>query len=156
VARDGMTAIASDPDRDVVWRVDLEQSYADRGCPTRADGTSECSPILSVTQLEPGDEPGRVVEDDNGGIHVLLRRAGAVASFDPAFPQRVQRIPVCAEPRGIVYDSDEDTLVVACTSGDLVTLSVADGHEVRRADLGNDLRDVVKTNGVMYATRFRS
>lgn len=142
VSQDGRTAIASDPDRDVVWRVDLERGAT--------------QPILSMTRLEENDEPGRVVEDARGRIHVALRRGGAIASFDPAFPQHVQRIPVCPEPRGLVYDADEDTLIVGCTSGDLVTVSASSGEELRRSDLGNDLRDVVKTDGRVYATRFRA
>src|SRR5687768_3891719 len=49
IARDGRTAIASDPDRDRVWRVDLLSHL-----------------VLSSTVLEPGDEPGRLVEDSSG------------------------------------------------------------------------------------------
>src|SRR5688572_20123928 len=56
VSRDRRTIVASDPDRDRVWMVDV--------------------PTLSVAhevELEPGDEPGRIAEDAFGRIHVVMR-----------------------------------------------------------------------------------
>jgi len=142
VSQDGRTAIASDPDRDVVWRVDLRRDSAQS--------------VLSMTRLEQDDEPGRVVEDARGRIYVALRRGGAIAAIDPAYAQHVERFPVCAEPRGLAYDEGLDALIVGCTSGDVVTLSARDGRELRRTDVGNDVRDIVESDGRLYASRFRS
>src|SRR5205823_5468718 len=53
VSRDGKLAVAADSDRDRVYVVDLEQ---------RA--------LRWDVALEAGDEPGRVVEDGAGRVHV--------------------------------------------------------------------------------------
>src|SRR5262245_25415736 len=81
-------AVVSNPDDDLVHFVSLD--------------------TLDVTTvaLEAGDEPGRAVEDEYGRVHVILRRAGAVvsfqggvASFDSITPStgwtRVDRRDVC-------------------------------------------------------------
>src|SRR5262245_8177241 len=54
IARDGHTAIASDPDRDVVWFVDLD---------TR---------VVQSVRYATGAEPGRLVEDDANHVFVAL------------------------------------------------------------------------------------
>src|SRR5580704_772700 len=46
VLRDGVTAVASDPDRDAIYVVNLSTST-----------------LTQTFSLAPGDEPGRVVED---------------------------------------------------------------------------------------------
>jgi len=149
ISQDGRTAIAADPDHDLVWRVDL-----------RAVGADPSVAVLSATALEPGDEPGRVVEDATGRIHVALRRGGAIASFDPNEAQDVRRTPVCPEPRGLAYEASTDRLHVACTNGELVTLPAGGGPEVRRLQLEPDLRDVVVRSGPygdrLVVSRFRS
>ncbi len=145
VSRDGRTAFASDPDRDLVWAVDL-------GDPV--DGAPPA--VRFATALEPGDEPGRLAEDARGWIHVALRSGGAVASFDPGFAQDVRRTSVCPEPRGIAYDMATDLLHVACTSGELVSLGAADGVEVRRLQLARDLRDVLVEGDGLLVSRFKS
>src|SRR5262249_4773283 len=66
LAADGNTAVAADPARDAVWWTDVE---------SRAD------PVSGVA-LAPGDEPGRLLQDGAGFIHVVLRGAGAVATID--------------------------------------------------------------------------
>ncbi len=139
LSRDGNTAFASDPDRDLVWMVDLA-----RGA------------ILATTALEPGDEPGRIAEDATGHIHVVLRRAGEIASIDPAFAQDVRRRRVCSEPRGIAHDDARGVLHVACTGGELVTLPAGAGPEIRRLQLDRDLRDVVVDGDRLLVTRLRS
>ena len=62
---DGKTAVASNPDRDQVSFVDLTTNT-----------------VRATTMLMPGDEPGRLVEDGAGRVHVALRRGGAVATLD--------------------------------------------------------------------------
>ena len=57
-------AVAADSDRDVVWMVDLKTNA-----------------VVQVA-LKEGDEPGRVIEDGDGRVHVALRRSGEVATID--------------------------------------------------------------------------
>ncbi|MCA9608301.1 MAG: hypothetical protein KC619_21980, partial [Myxococcales bacterium] len=138
VTRDGHWAIASDPARAAIHVVDLE-----RGTQT------------ARIDLGPQDEPGRVGEDLAGGVHVVLRRAGVIASIDPASGRVTHRTTVCAAPRGIDVDPADGNLVVACAEGQLVRLTPA-GDIVRRVTLDHDLRDVVAQDGRIYVSRFRS
>jgi mono/diheme cytochrome c family protein/DNA-binding beta-propeller fold protein YncE len=136
----GNEAIASLPEHDRVVRVDLDA------------GT-----VLSSTALEAGDEPGRIALDAQGRIHVVLRGAGAIATIDPAQPERaVARRTVCAEPRGLAYDPVDDVLFVVCRSGELVTLPSGGGDALRRVSLDDDLRDVIVDGPVLRISRFRA
>ena len=65
ISSDGARAIVSDPDRDRIVTIDL------------ATGTT-----LKDLALSPGDEPGRLVEDALGRVHVALRRGGAIVTID--------------------------------------------------------------------------
>jgi DNA-binding beta-propeller fold protein YncE len=138
VTADGHTAVAADPDRDRVWFVDLA---------TRA--------LLGGVALEPGDEPGRVVADASGRVHVALRRGGAVVTLDLATRAIVARRAVCAAPRGIAFDAAAGALHVACAGGELVTLPVAGGAPTRTLHLERDLRDVLVQGDTLLVTRFR-
>jgi mono/diheme cytochrome c family protein len=132
-------AVAADPDRDRVWIVDLDAKR-----------------VTHEVALAAGDEPGRGAADAKGNVHVALRGSGQIATIRVASGEIVARTPVCAAPRGIAYDAGHDTLHVACTGGDLVTLSAADRHVVRRVRLDRDLRDVMVNGDVLLVTRFRS
>jgi hypothetical protein len=139
VLSDGKTAVAADPDRDAIYVVDL--------------------PSRTVTQtigLEPGDEPGRLVEDGAGRVHVALRGGGAVVTCDPKAGQVIARRPVCAAPRGLAYDAGTDRVHVACHDGQLVSLPAAGGDPLRRLQLDDDLRDVLVDGDTLLVTRFRS
>lgn len=139
VTSDGMLAVAADPDRDRVSIVDLAQHA-----------------VVHTVDLGAGDEPGRVVEDDAGLVHVALRRGGAVVSIDVASGTIVSRRPVCGAPRGIAFDAASKDLQVACADGTLVTLPSAGGDVSRRISLGVDLRDVVVTPTGLVVSRFKS
>jgi len=139
VLADGTTAVAADPDRDVVWIVDL----------------STQSLVHQVT-LQPGDEPGRVAEDAAGRVHVALRRGGALVSIDPKAGSVLARRAVCPAPRGLAYDASADALQVACMDGRLVTLPAAGGAATRTVQVDSDLRDVVIQGGQLYVSRFRA
>lgn len=139
VTADGKTAVAADPDRDRVFFVDLASKMR-----------------VGELALNPGDEPGRVVEDGAGRVHVVLRRGGAVVSIDVASRAQLARRDVCAAPRGIAYDAASDTVHVACAGGDLVTLPAAGGAATAKRNLGRDLRDVVVAGGKLWVTRFRT
>ena len=137
VSEKGM-AVASDPDRDRVFLVDLA---------TR-----------KVTAIEtPGRaEPGRVVIDGSGRAHVALRRAGEVWSIDLSTREVFATRAVCPAPRGLAYDAQLDALHVACDTGELVTLPASGGASTRSLFLGRDLRDVVVDGDAVLVSKFRS
>ena len=137
VARDGRTVIASDPDRDRVYVVDV---------PSRT--------VKHSLKLAAGSEPGRVAVDVHGKAHVALRSAGKVATIDLATGTVAER-SVCIAPRGIAYDATADTIHVACAEGVLVSTPL-DGRAERRVKLDVDLRDVVVTKSKIYVSRFRA
>jgi len=138
VTADGKTAVAADPDRDQVYLVDV------------------ASKSVRVTVLQPGDEPGRLVEDGAGRIHVALRRGGAVVTIDPKTATVTSRQAVCPAPRGLAYQVVGDLVHVACTGGELVSLPAAGGTAMRTLTLDRDLRDVVLgSNGTLLVSTFR-
>ena len=137
--KDGVTAVAADPDRDRVWIVDTEKLS-----------------LRGSIALEAGDEPGRGVEDGAGRVWVALRRGGALAALDVAAMKVAARVPVCAEPRGVAYDPASDQIHVACAGGELVSLVAKTGAEVRRLRLDRDLRDVLLDGDGLRVSRFRS
>lgn len=140
VTRDGRRAVISDPDRDRIATIDL--------------ATRE---VLADVALAAGDEPGRLVEDDDGRIHVVLRRGGALVTVpDPTSSHDIVRRIACSEPRGIAYDAAADTLHVACASGELVSFAAGGGDAIRRLRLDRDLRDVVVSGAGLIVTRFRT
>jgi len=141
VLGDGITAVASDPDRDTIYVADL------------VPGTVRVSHALS-----PGAEPGRVVEDGSGRVHVLLRGAGALLTLAPGSFAALGQRPVCAAPRGITWHRGADVLVVACAGGELVTLASdpAVAAPLRTLKLERDLRDVVVRGEDLMVSRFRA
>src|SRR4051812_46886314 len=66
VLHDGLTAVAADPEHDRVVVVDLAATS-----------------VSSTIALGAGDEPGRLVEDGAGRVHVALRGGGALLTIDP-------------------------------------------------------------------------
>ncbi len=136
VTKAGDHAFIADPDRDRILDLDLGQGT-----------TTELA-------LQAGDEPGRLVEDGAGRIHVALRRGGALVTI--AADQIVDRHAVCGEPRGLAWDAATDVIHVACDGGELVTLPAAGGDPVRALRLDRDLRDVLIVNGELYVSRFRA
>ncbi len=138
VTSDGV-AVAADSDRDLVWVVDL--------------GTQSVSSVA----LKAGDEPGRVVQDAKGRVHVALRGAGAVATIDLTSKSVVDRTPVCSAPRGLAYNSSTNMVHVACAGGELIMLSAAGGAPLRTLRFADrDLRDVIINGEGLIVTRLRS
>ena len=136
---DGNTLIAADPDRDAIYVVDI----ASRSLQRRIE-------------LQPGDQPGRLVQDKTGKVHVALRGGKAVASFGLAVDAPVTRTGVCDLPRGLAYDGASDRLFVACAEGALVQVDPAAMKPISKLDLGRDLRDVIVRGQQLFVTRFRS
>jgi mono/diheme cytochrome c family protein len=133
----GNVAVAADPDRDVVYVVDLDA------------GT-----LRHAIVLEPGDEPGRVEAGADGVAFVSLRGAGQVATLDLQAGTVVARRSLCPDPRGLAYDADAATLHVACADGAL--LHAPDVGDVERELLDPDLRDPVLVDGQLWVSSFRA
>lgn len=131
-------AVAADPDRDLVWLVDLNDNS------------------FSQVTLQDGDEPGRSVEDGKGRVHVALRRGGAVATIDLVSGKVVDRTAVCPAPRGIAFDAKTDSVHVACAGGELVTLPAAGGKATKVQHLDKDLRDVIVSGDRLIVSKLRS
>ncbi len=145
VLSDGRTAVAADSDRDQVYIVDLASNQ------------------LSFTvALQAGDEPGRIIQDAAGLVHVALRSGGAVATIDPTTGTIVGRRALCAAPRGLAVQTSAtgaSTLHVACAGGELVSIDATPSAQTptRTLDLGRDLRDVVvSTSGRLLVSTFRT
>jgi mono/diheme cytochrome c family protein len=139
VLASGTTAVAADPDRDRIYVVDLTAQKK-----------------IADVLLQAGDEPGRVLEDGKGRVHVVLRRGGAIVTLDPTTWTVTARRAVCAAPRGVAWDSNGDQLYVACAGGEFITMPAAGGAITNTAQLDRDLRDVVVTSTGIYVSRFRS
>jgi DNA-binding beta-propeller fold protein YncE len=145
ILSDGHTAVAADSDRDQIYVVDL---LAGR--------------VSATVALNFGDEPGRVVEDADGRVHVALRGGGAVATIDPKLSSGealLARRSLCSAPRGLAFDKSTNELHVACAGGELVSIGAAPTATTptRTLSLGRDLRDVVvSTNGRLMVSTFRT
>ncbi len=101
-------------------------------------------------------DPGRLAEDAAGHVHLVLRRAGELLTVDPASGAVLARRSVCAAPRGLAYQAEEDRLLVACASGALVAMPAEVGGTASvLAWLPEDLRDVLWHRGRIYVSRFR-
>jgi hypothetical protein len=139
LAADGTHAFASDPDRDSIYVVDL--------------GAQK---VTHTIALKAGDEPGRLVQDGAGLVHVALRGGGALATVDPTKGSIVARRSVCPAPRGVAWDASTDLVWVACATGELVALPSAGGNSTQSLVVERDLRDVVVSNGSLSVTKLRS
>ncbi len=133
----GDFAVVSDPDRDLIHIVDLKLGS-----------------VRGTVRLTVGSQPTRAVEDNRGLIRVALRGSGQVATVGLADASLRNVTSVCAEPRGLAWDSARTTLLVACAGGELVSLPSTGSTSVRR--LGEELRDVVVRNGQVQVSTFRS
>ncbi len=135
----GHKAAVADPENDQVLIVDL-------------DGPA----VTGVVALQKGDEPGRLVEDGTGRVHVALRSGGALVTIDPVSVSVVARQTVCTYPRGLAYDARNDSIYVACAGGELLTLPAGGGAATRELKLERDLRDVVIDGDRLLVSRFRT
>jgi hypothetical protein len=135
----GSLAVASDPDRDALYVID-----------------TSAGALLKTIALQSGDEPGRLVEDGAGRVHVALRSGGALVTVDPIAGTVLARRPVCPAPRGVAWDSTTDRVWVACATGELVALPAAGGPIAMQWVVERDLRDVIVKSGAISVTKFRS
>jgi mono/diheme cytochrome c family protein len=138
VLHDGVTAVVADPDRDRIVLVDLA---------ARA--------VRQDLALPAHSEPGRIAEDTHGRVHVVLRGAASLLSLDPSTGATEIR-HVCDMPRGVAFDDARDELLVACRTGELVSLPAAGGAASVLAHPADDLRDVIVAEGRRFVTTFRT
>jgi hypothetical protein len=137
VTRDGTRAVIADPDRDRVVIVDLALERVDR-----------------IVELAAGAEPGRVIEDGVGRLHVALRGSGQLLTLTGS--DRELRA-ICGEPRGLAWQATGDVVHVACATGELVSVPAGGGDPLRSVRIERDLRDViVRADGNLIVTTFRS
>ena len=142
VLDDARTAVAADPDRDRIFV---------------ADYVANPPKVLAEIALQPGDEPGRLVADRDGQVHVALRGAGVLVTLAPNPWRIVGRRDACTAPRGVAYDDGQRQVHVACADGQLVSFPVEPGAlAVSRVQLERDLRDVVVDANVLLVSKFRS
>lgn len=139
VLSEGGRAVVADSDRDLVFIVNLSTLAVEVSFP-----------------LEAGAEPGRLVEDADGRVHVALRGTGELLSIDTRENASVDRRPVCRAPRGVAYDPSNDRVLVACQEGTLVELPAGEGDVARTTPVAQDLRDVVFAGSQLVVTRFRA
>jgi len=139
VTSDGTHAVAADPDRDSLYVVDLH---------TRT--------VAFTIGLHAGDEPGRLVQDGAGRVHVALRSGGALLTIDPTTGSILDRRSVCPAPRGVAWDASTDLVWVACATGEVVALPSAGGAATTSLTVERDLRDVIASNGSLAISEFRS
>jgi mono/diheme cytochrome c family protein len=146
ITADDSRAVASDPDRDRVYIVDLKAQ------------------AVTTVQLLPHDEPGRLVEDEQGLLHVLLRSGGALLTLG-SDGTVLSRKRLCPAPRGIDYDAADKRLVVACEGGEVYAAPPSPSESwALLTKLGSGLRDVVVVPGKtaaradkrIYVSRFRT
>ena len=139
ILADGVTAVAADPDRDTIAVANLTTNT-----------------LTANIALQPHDEPGRLVADAAGRVHVILRRGGALVTIDPVAGTILARRAVCPIPRGVAYEPATDLVHVACMGGELVSFPAAGGAATRTLWLPRDLRDVVVDGDTLLVSQFRS
>jgi hypothetical protein len=140
VALAASTVAISDPDRDALYFVDVENPEA----------------AARTATLPDGSEPTRIVAGTNGRAHVVLRGAQQVVTLDVASAQVLATYDACELPRGLAFSATVNRLYVACAGGELVQLDETGSSELARVRLQRDLRDVVATPEGLRVSTFRS
>ncbi len=133
-------AVISELDLARVIRVDVSDDGAIR------------ARVLGDVAFGRGQRPGRIVVDDRGLAHVLLRGSDEIATVDPTALAVVSRLRPCASPRGLAFDHVGGAIIVACERGDLVTLDPTTGEETKRTFVDRELRDVAMDGAAIVAS----
>ena len=137
---DGQTVVVSDMDRDLVHLVDIAALEA-----------------TASIELPAGAHPWRIAEDEAGQVHVVLRGTGRVITVDPSSGEIVADREACPHARGIAVRPDDQAILVACASGELVALGDEGQPPRLLATLDADLRDVIaRDDGSIDVSRFQS
>lgn len=138
IASDGVTAVASDPERHRVSIVDLKHR------------------AVHHVLLGQGDLPGRVAIDAERRAHVVLGGSGLLATIDLDRGQLLERRQVCAAPTGVAFDEVADVVHVACQSGELVSFAPKGGEALRSVFVAPGLRDVLVHEGRLQLTTLKN
>ena len=138
LAARGPRVVVADPDRDFVFVVDASRMV-----------------LAHAIELQAGDQPTRLTEDDNGRVHVINRGSNSVVSLDPRTGEILHRRPVCMEPRGIAFDPHDDALWVACSTSTVVRLDASGGGVTGQWKGPADARDIFIDDAGIHVTTFR-
>lgn len=114
---------------------------------------------LEVRALDLGlaADPGRLVADAEGRVHVVLRGAGELLTVDPDDLTVLGRRALCPMPRGLAFQAPQGRLVATCADGRLLALTPDPaGAALELASLDADLRDVVVTESRLWVAVFRA
>ena len=138
ISPDGLLAAASDIAGDHIVLVDIDQRIT-----------------LGSVALVEGDQPGRLLVDDDGIAYVALRQAGDVAMIDLMGGVVLQRTAVCPSPRGLTFDTGSAEILLVCASGELVTLNAITLEVVDSVFVEHDLRDIVVDGDDLLVSTFK-
>lgn len=138
---DGSYVLASIPDLDRVGIVALPS-------------IGDAAPKAREIQFDRGSDPGRIIGDGLGHAYVALRNKGAIATVDPSSGKILEQRDVCPAPRGMAWQKATSSLIVACATGELVTMP-ATGSGKTSVFVDRDLRDVVLLGDTIVVSRFR-
>lgn len=155
----GGTATRLAPDAPALWGSSVIELPGNRLAV--ADPESDSVFLVKGSSLQRltfplGSHPVRVVTAGDD-VAVLLRGSGKVARLErPGSTGKIEDDELtnaCSEPRGLAYDSAADAIIVACATGELVTVTKTERTVV---DTGLELRDVLIIGGKRWVTTFRS
>lgn len=132
----GRFVAVADADRSAVFVVDLELKS-----------------VRGRIDLPSGSWPNRMTEDAKGNLRVALRGLGSVATLSITTMSVKSVDYVCPEPRGLAFSAHLNATLIACASGELVTLPMTGSIASRWVE--RDLRDVVVINEHVFVTTFR-
>ncbi len=143
VTRDDSFAVVAEPLANVVYVVDL-QSLS----------------LSHTVSLPERAMPTRLVEDDAGAMHVVLRGTDQLMTLMPSDGQW-STTEICREPRGVAFVPGAATVVVACRSGEVLwfdaeQLRGGPAEPTQSVQLDADLRDVASLGDSLWISKFRS
>lgn len=130
-------AVASDPDRDHIYVVDVA-------------GQS----VKFDLALAAGAQPSRIALDEKGFAYAILRGTNQLATINLATGAIGYRA-TCNTPRGVTYEALKDRLLVSCAVGTVMEFPRDGAPTQTWLGQGDDLRDIVVMGSGVKATGFR-
>jgi hypothetical protein len=144
VLADGHTVAVADPDRDVIDFI-----YAD-------DANRGDMHVLRSVQLPENSQPMRLALDAQGALFAVLRGSGELARVEPQTASLSWHTRICAEPRGLAFDTHAGLMRVACAEGVMASVNPGDGS-VATQRWPSDLRDpLAMPDGTLAATTLKA
>lgn len=136
----GETLIATDPDRDKVWLIDVASS--------RVEASIQLPDFAEPTKVEVDGEVIIVLEAGRGEI-VRLAKQGE--TWDVALTRSV-----CSDAKDIAIDAAAGYVLVSCESGSVVKLSLDTGTVVETVELTPGLSDIAIDGEDWYISKLRT